>query len=256
MSERRRRWRVALRKALRRIVYSRSSSVSIAAGVAMGVFIGLTPTVGFQMLSAALLATVFGLNRLAAVTPVWISNPLTIGPIYYFNFRVGAWILGAGSIAGVREEFTEVGETIGAVSLGDFFSSLSQVLRAMGALGADILVPLIVGSCIVGALGAAAAYPVTLWSVNFVRRGRKLRSARRAQARMESLEAAGLLAHHEEQEGLGPRPEAPSSGEEEEVRDSTPTPPGIVRLPPRSSAPADDDGRGDEMEPPSRANGA
>ena len=36
MGERMRRWRVALRKVLRRVVYSRSSSQSIAAGAALG----------------------------------------------------------------------------------------------------------------------------------------------------------------------------------------------------------------------------
>ena len=81
MGQRLRTWRVALRKGLRRIVYSRSSTPSIAAGVALGVFIAFTPTVGLQMLIAALLATAFRVNVLAAVVPVWITNPLTVMPI-------------------------------------------------------------------------------------------------------------------------------------------------------------------------------
>ena len=60
VKERWRRWRVTLRKVFRRVVYSRSSTQSIAAGVALGVFVGLTPTVGFQMVIAALLATILG----------------------------------------------------------------------------------------------------------------------------------------------------------------------------------------------------
>jgi hypothetical protein len=188
-----RRLRVALRKTLRRIVYSRSSAQSIAAGVALGVFIGLTPTVGFQMLIAAFLATLFGMNRLAAVTPVWITNPATIGPIYYFNFLVGVWVLRADAAAGVRERFHEVADRIAAVSFADFFGSLGDVFAAMGALGAGVLVPLIVGSVIVGAVAAAAAYPLALWSVRFVRRKRQARSVRRAEARLVRLEEQGLV---------------------------------------------------------------
>ena len=46
MKKRWRRWRVVLRKALRRVVYSRSSSQSIAAGASVGVFVGLVALVG------------------------------------------------------------------------------------------------------------------------------------------------------------------------------------------------------------------
>ena len=192
MRHRFRRWGIVLRKVLRRIVYARGSSQSIAFGVALGVFIGFTPTAGFQMLLAAFLATLLGVNRLAAILPVWISNPFTIAPIYYYGFRVGAAILRVEDVGAVRERFVALGERISAVSLGDFAGTVGAVVGEMGRLGFDILVPLIAGSIILGLVGAAVSYPVALWSVSFVRGRRRAYSIHRAEARLSRLEQEGL----------------------------------------------------------------
>jgi len=65
---------------------------SVAGGVALGLFIGFMPVLG-QVLIAAALAILFRVNLPIAAMGVWITNPLTIAPIYYFTYKVGAWIL-------------------------------------------------------------------------------------------------------------------------------------------------------------------
>ena len=61
-----------------------------------GVFIGLAcafiPLPG-QMFIAALFAILTRSNLPIAVAGVWITNPLTFGPIFYFAYRLGAWLL-------------------------------------------------------------------------------------------------------------------------------------------------------------------
>ncbi|MBJ6137616.1 DUF2062 domain-containing protein [Marinobacter litoralis] len=47
----------------------------------------------FQMVAAAFFAIWFNANLPLSVALVWISNPLTMPPIFYFNYKVGAWIL-------------------------------------------------------------------------------------------------------------------------------------------------------------------
>jgi len=63
---------------------------ALAGGIALGLFIGLTPTVGFQtplILAGALL---FRANFPAAFLALWVSNPLTT-PLLYWGFnRLGA----------------------------------------------------------------------------------------------------------------------------------------------------------------------
>jgi uncharacterized protein len=65
---------------------------SAAGGVAIGLFLAFIPIPG-QMLIAALLAIYFRVNLPLAVIFVWISNPLTIPPLFYLSYKAGAFIL-------------------------------------------------------------------------------------------------------------------------------------------------------------------
>lgn len=65
---------------------------SVSGAVSVGLFVALLP-VPFQMIIAALLALLFRVNLIVSLIMVWISNPLTMGPIFYFTYLVGAWIL-------------------------------------------------------------------------------------------------------------------------------------------------------------------
>lgn len=76
-----------------RVLHVDDTPHRIALGVAVGIFIAWTPTIGFQMLLTVLLATLFRANKLVGVPFVWISNPFTLVPIYYPNYIVGRWLL-------------------------------------------------------------------------------------------------------------------------------------------------------------------
>lgn len=66
---------------------------SISKGFAVGLFCAFIP-VPFQMLLAALGAILFSANLPLSIALVWITNPLTIPPIFYACYKLGAWILG------------------------------------------------------------------------------------------------------------------------------------------------------------------
>ncbi len=65
---------------------------SCSLAVALGVFCAFLP-VPFQMLVAAIGAILIRVNILIAVPTVWVSNPLTIPPMFYFCYLVGVEIL-------------------------------------------------------------------------------------------------------------------------------------------------------------------
>ena len=69
---------------------SRRSAVPAAA---LGLFIAYLPFPG-HMLLAALLALALQVNIPIAVIATLVSNPLTVGPMYFFAFRLGEWVLG------------------------------------------------------------------------------------------------------------------------------------------------------------------
>jgi len=50
------------------------------------------PPLGQTLIAAAIALRV---NLPISVALVWITNPVTISPMYYFSYRVGSWILGA-----------------------------------------------------------------------------------------------------------------------------------------------------------------
>ncbi|MBL7000797.1 MAG: DUF2062 domain-containing protein [Gammaproteobacteria bacterium] len=67
---------------------------SISGGVAAGLFCAMMP-IPFQMLLAAFVAILFRVNILIAVPTVWITNPFTMPPIFYFCYQVGVLLLGS-----------------------------------------------------------------------------------------------------------------------------------------------------------------
>lgn len=65
---------------------------SAAKAFLVGLFVCMLPLPG-QMLIAAILAIKINANLPISVALVWITNPLTIPAIFYFNYIIGGWLL-------------------------------------------------------------------------------------------------------------------------------------------------------------------
>lgn len=65
----------------------------VAFGIAIGVFIGITPTIPFHMIIAILLAFLFKVSKPAAILGVWISNPFTVVFLYFACYKVGHFVI-------------------------------------------------------------------------------------------------------------------------------------------------------------------
>jgi len=66
---------------------------SVAGAFAVGLFCAWMP-VPFQMALAAGVAIWLGTNLPLSIVLVWITNPVTIPPMFYFAYIVGTWIVG------------------------------------------------------------------------------------------------------------------------------------------------------------------
>lgn len=65
---------------------------SVAGAFFVGLLMAFVP-VPFQMLLAASMAIAVHVNIPVSVALVWLTNPLTMPPLFYFAYKVGQWIL-------------------------------------------------------------------------------------------------------------------------------------------------------------------
>jgi uncharacterized protein (DUF2062 family) len=67
---------------------------SVSTAVFIGLFVAFMP-IPTQMLLAGLCAIVFRANLPISVILVWVTNPITIAPIFYLAYGVGSAVIGA-----------------------------------------------------------------------------------------------------------------------------------------------------------------
>jgi len=140
-----------------RFVRLRGLPEEIAKGVALGIFIGMTPTFGFQMAIALFFAFLLRENRLAAILGVWITNPVTAPIIYAIEYEMGRILLAMPRVS-LPKELT---------------------WKAYADLGWDLLFPMWVGGTIAGIILGALSYFITLKLVPVVKDWRVPRWPRR-----------------------------------------------------------------------------
>jgi len=162
---------IRLRPLLRWLIKLRSSPRAIAGGLGLGTFIAFTPTVGIQLILAVVVATLFNMNRPAAMIPVWITNPITVAPIYTFNYWLGCKFMDGPPLSQVSGLFTDIGRTMARLEFWDIKEQFLAVLH----MGRDILIPLLAGSIAIGVVTGLAVYLSTLklLSIFFTRRASK-----------------------------------------------------------------------------------
>lgn len=110
---------------------------SVSRAFLAGVFIAFIP-LPFQMLIAAFAALMINANLPLSVALVWITNPLTMPPIFYFNYKTGAWLLERPvtdfdfqlSWAWLSERIFEVGIPlyVGSLAVATVLSCISYLL--------------------------------------------------------------------------------------------------------------------------------
>ncbi len=77
-----------------RFIRIRGTPREIALGFGLGLFIGFSPTMGFQMALGIFIAALLKWNKIAAAVGVQVTNPITAPFIYSFTYLIGARVIG------------------------------------------------------------------------------------------------------------------------------------------------------------------
>lgn len=109
---------------------------SVVPAFALGLFVAYMPFPG-HMLTAALLAAALRVNIPVAALSTLVSNPLTIGPMYYAAYELGRKLLGQTprefdfemSFSWLFDKFVEIWQplTLGCVLLGSILSLIGYI---------------------------------------------------------------------------------------------------------------------------------
>lgn len=86
----------------------------VLGGVFIGVFVAFIP-MPFQMLLVAFLAIILNVNLPITILLVWITNPLTMPFIYYFEYELGNMVLNVKDP--IKFSFETMNENINEIAL-------------------------------------------------------------------------------------------------------------------------------------------
>lgn len=132
---------------------------SVSGAFAVGLFWAFIP-IPLQMVAAAATSIPARVNLPISVALVWITNPLTMPPMFYFNYLVGTWFVGNSS------------------EPPKFEMTLEWFSESIGA----IWQPLYLGSLICGLVAALIGYAAMrgLWRLHIVSDLKRRRAKRKA----------------------------------------------------------------------------
>ena len=119
----------------------------IAMGIAVGVFVGMTPTFPFHTAIALFLALVLRGSKPAAVIGVWVGNPFTMPFFYLGSYMIGTFLLGHSSPFDIK------------------YASVTELL----GLGLDTTLAIVTGGVILGILPALGTYFVARKAFTVIR---------------------------------------------------------------------------------------
>jgi len=110
---------------------------SVSRAFLTGIFCAFLP-IPLQMLVAALIAIMLRANMVISISLVWITNPITMPPIFYFTYKVGTFLLGSEPLD----------------------NNMAFTLEYLGSQLSSIWWPLIAGSLFCATIFGAIAYVI------------------------------------------------------------------------------------------------
>ncbi len=151
------RWKRRFRLLYLKLMRLKGQPDEVAGGMAIGIFVGMTPTVPLHTVLAVAIAFLLKKSKLAAAVGAWIANPLLLPLIYLLDYKVGRIV---------------IGKNLPSLAVSNF--GLSHLMK----LGWEISYPMLIGGLVTGALFGIPSYFITKRVVILYREKRRKRSGK------------------------------------------------------------------------------
>lgn len=145
----------AIQRWAERLLHIHDTPERTAMAFAVGVAIGFSPVLGLHTALGLAVAFAFSLNRVAVLIGLWMNLPWFIGPFYALATAFGAWILRSRMPADFMPHLERIWQTPGTLDR----------LKALGVFLRPLLPAYLLGSSILAAILAIAAYFISLWFI-------------------------------------------------------------------------------------------
>ncbi len=149
----------------------------LALGMAFGIFAGMLPIMPFQIAFAVALAMFFKGSKITAALGTWVSNPLNWYFVYYYDYKLGAFLLG---LPERKAAFHGIMESIRTGQ-----ESMATVAKILGEGGAFVAAFLL-GGLILGLLLSPPGYVIFLHFFRYIRRWRLKRKEAKGRRSFQS----------------------------------------------------------------------
>lgn len=158
-------WNQAKDFCVYRVLHADDPPHRLALGVAIGMFVTFMPLIGFQMALSVFLAWLLRANKLVGIPLVWISNPVTIVPIYYPCYWIGCKILSTPVVTDEWSNLKVNWQTLQA----DPSAQWGSKVRFWWDSFFDFAGPLGLGCLVVGTTVGVIAYYGSLFAIRYYR---------------------------------------------------------------------------------------
>ena len=152
-----------------RVLHADDTPQRLALGIALGIGVAFTPTIGVQMILVVLLATIFRANARVGIPFVFISNPFTLVPVYLPSYWLGHHILDLFfsrpqlNLEQARKVLCALDRPLDAISSLFTLEFWCEIGRLFLQISAELWVGSLVVSLFMGTISYILAFKLIVW---------------------------------------------------------------------------------------------